>query len=57
MRKVNLFIPSAGLGTRLLPLTADLPKALVDVNGKPMIEHVLQQTKSEYINKTIEQFI
>lgn len=53
MRKVNLFIPSAGLGTRLLPLTADLPKALVDVNGKPMIEHVLQQTKSEYINKTI----
>lgn len=52
-KKVNLFIPSAGLGTRLMPLTAELPKALVHVNGKPMIEHVLQQTKSDYVDKTI----
>ncbi|MDL2228132.1 NTP transferase domain-containing protein [Odoribacter sp. OttesenSCG-928-L07] len=40
---VNLFIPSAGLGTRLLPLTADKPKALVEINGKPMIQYLLDK--------------
>ncbi len=34
---------AAGKGTRLQPLTNDKPKGLVEVNGKPIITHCLQQ--------------
>lgn len=54
--EVNLFIPAAGLGTRLYPLTKDKPKALVEINGKPMIQHVLDKfttSNSLHISKII----
>lgn len=38
----NVIILNAGQGRRLLPLTRDLPKCLVDVGGRPMMVWQLQ---------------
>ncbi len=37
---------AAGKGTRLQPLTDDLPKALVEVDEKPLLTHCLDELVS-----------
>jgi NDP-sugar pyrophosphorylase family protein len=50
---MKAMILAAGLGTRLRPLTDDLPKALLPVNGRPMIHYTLMLLKKYGITDVI----
>jgi glucose-1-phosphate thymidylyltransferase len=39
---MKVIIPVAGVGTRLRPHTFTIPKALIPVAGKPMIDHIIE---------------
>jgi len=40
---INIFLPAAGLGERLRPVTNHLPKPLLPILGKPIIEGILER--------------
>ena len=42
MANIRAIIPAAGKGTRLQAISGDLPKAMFQVDGKPMLEIVLE---------------
>jgi NDP-sugar pyrophosphorylase family protein len=44
---------AAGLGTRLKPLTDNIPKALIPIAGKPLLEHVILKLKASGFNEII----
>lgn len=44
---------AAGLGIRLRPLTDSLPKALVEINGTPMLELVLRRLAAAGVTEVV----
>jgi len=50
---MNVIIPAAGIGTRLLPLTRDTPKCLVEVEGRALLYYLLSDLKKLDVEKVI----
>lgn len=46
-------VMAAGLGKRMRPLTATRPKPLIEVAGKPLLDHVLDHLKAAGVKKTV----
>ncbi|MBW3003097.1 NTP transferase domain-containing protein [Candidatus Woesearchaeota archaeon] len=42
---MKAIILAAGKGTRMMPLTEDKPKVMIEVNGKPFLWHLIQRLK------------
>lgn len=51
MKQAMIF--AAGLGTRLKPLTDTMPKALVPVAGKPLLQHVIERLSAIGIERIV----
>jgi CBS domain-containing protein len=51
LKNINVVIMAGGKGERLKPLTEILPKPLVPINNKPMLEHIIESLKYFNFNK------
>src|SRR6185436_16058345 len=52
-REVKVIVPLAGKGTRLLPLTKRVPKPLVQVAGRPVMDYVMDKVKELDVEELI----
>lgn len=50
---MQAMIFAAGLGTRLKPLTDTMPKALVCVAGRPLLEHTVMRLKAAGVERIV----
>ena len=46
-------ILAAGRGTRLAPLTDKIPKPLTEVDGKPLIDHILERLVAVGVKRVV----
>ncbi len=44
---------AAGLGTRMRPLTCERPKPLIEVAGKPLIDHALERLRDAGVEQAV----
>lgn len=50
---LTAMVMAAGLGTRMRPLTATRPKPLIEVAGKPLLDHVLDRLRSAGVRRVV----
>jgi NDP-sugar pyrophosphorylase family protein len=50
---VRALVLAAGVGTRLRPLTTEVPKPLAPVGGRPVIEHLLARLAGEGVDRAV----
>ena len=50
---MKAMIFAAGLGTRLKPITDSIPKALVPINGKPLLQLIIEKLKKSGFDEII----
>ena len=51
--KIKALLLSAGLGTRLRPLTFEIPKCLIEINNKPILDYWLESLERIGCDSTI----
>lgn len=52
-RKNLMVIMAGGKGTRLRPFTENCPKPLLEVAGKPMLQHIIERAASDGIGRFV----
>jgi len=50
-KNMKAIILSAGYGTRLGNITKEMPKPMLDINGKPMLEYIINNLKKHGFNQ------
>lgn len=50
---MKAFLLAAGLGTRLRPLTDHVPKCLVDIDGRPLLDHWLDALAAAGVDEVL----
>lgn len=53
MKVKQAVILAGGLGTRMRPLTDNLPKPMIDINGRPFLEHLIDLLKENGIEEVV----
>lgn len=53
MNRPVAIVPAAGVGTRLRPHTHTIPKALINVAGRPILAHILDGLIAEGVERVI----
>jgi dTDP-glucose pyrophosphorylase/CBS domain-containing protein len=50
-KPVRAVIMAGGMGTRLMPLTENMPKPMLPIGDKPMLEHIISQLRDAGIRQ------
>jgi dTDP-glucose pyrophosphorylase len=46
-KKNTILIMAGGFGKRMMPLTNDIPKPMLEISGKPILEHIICNARSQ----------